>query len=192
MEPSPKVFSNKLLGRRFGLSLRNSKQYLIIRTITNVEMLLLYSIPSTILSENFNHIIYDNYLADMLPRSIPWKFHHHILQHIFDTVNFSLHQTFSSNENVTSFQCLSTQPRPDTLDWTTAYRNDPETFILLTKLLNLPQQKQTANKAPPIEWTQQELQNTNPAYHMFLERNLINLVHNKIVVYKKIFPKKNT
>ena len=38
------------------------------------------------------------------------------------------------------------------------------------------------------DWTPADLQKVNKHYHPFIERNLINLVHEKIIAYKEIFP----
>ena len=108
--------------------------YFLSRSITNVELLLCYSIKPTELSNTLNNTQFDATIDDLLPSSVPCSMCRHILQQLIVPSDFTLHHFFGSEEHVNSSQCYVTSQRPDTLDWTKAYKEDPYNKVILHKL----------------------------------------------------------
>ena len=66
MEPSSPAFSNKMLGRRFGIAIHNKPSKVVAQSIINVELLACYSLQPDNISGALNHLCYD-IVIDNLP-----------------------------------------------------------------------------------------------------------------------------
>ncbi len=94
-----------------------------------------------------------------------------------------MHQLFGPSDHTATLTCYATQSFPHTLAWSKHYTSDPDTNTFLTQL------KQRKNKTDN-PWTKETYNSVNPAYHVFMQRNLVSILHSKLVVYKEIFPHK--
>ena len=180
LEPTVASFSNSILGRRFGILLHRHDNHVIARSITNIELLLCYSLPMTCLSTDLNNISYSDFLDDCLPFAIPAKLRSSALSHLVLTTGLASHYMYATEEIVNSSYCYSTQIRQDVLDWTQSYKDDADTHRIIV----------TLSKNMNHKWSQKELQEINEAYRPYLLCNHVGVLHLKLVVFSEIFKNK--
>ena len=102
LEPTVVSLSNSVFGCRFGILLHCQDNHVIARSITNIELLLCYSIPITCLSTELNNISYSDFCDNCLPSSIPAKFCSHTLSHLVIVTGLASHYMYATVQIVNS------------------------------------------------------------------------------------------
>ena len=134
-EPVAAILCNSILGRRFGIPSPgiNNRDWRI-RSLTNSELLQTYSIPASAVPHSTHHTDYSTLLDDLLPFSVPWKLRLDSTNSIVTSTGILDQFAFSNSMHCDTMQCYFTKRTPETLDWTTAYHNDPSTQCIMSGL----------------------------------------------------------
>ena len=84
---------------------------------------------------------------------------------------------YGNLETVETARCYFTKHTPETLDWSTTYKEDISTARMLLKI----------NGSQQTEWTPVDLKDIHKGYRQHLQANRIQLLHGKLVLMKPIF-----
>ena len=210
MEPAPQESSTEYFGRRAGLCRGDTNGAFIIgRSISNIELLLCYSIPYTMIPLQLDHTTYDDLLDDCLPHSVPWQTKNKLASAYINWCDILNLHYLSSGEHVDHMQCYITRSQNDTLDWTMEYDRDKSTKTMLSLLQGLdpplpdindsflvpscltssPSSQQFCNIPSPL-FNISQLTDVDVVYHRALNEGRIRILHGKLVLYKTIFKDK--
>ena len=182
-EPVSVDQKNVILGRRFGIPIpkddriTQGRQDWLIRPLSNYEMLQMYSIPTNKLSMCTEHDALTHSLDERLPFSMPWKLREHTIVSLLTELGILDKFVHSSSIHCDTIQCYFTKQTPETLDWKSAYENDPSTQSIMQGLTN----------HKPTEWTQEETAAAGQGYKLALQDGRVLLVDHKLVLFKPIF-----
>ena len=128
MESSSRDYSTSHFGRRAGICRGNSDgKFIVGRSLSNIELLLCYSIPYSNLPLHLDSTSFDEIIDDCLPHSTPWNTKHQLLLAYVDWCDIINLHYLSSSEHVDNMQCYVTRSHNDTLDWKTEYDLDMTT-----------------------------------------------------------------
>ena len=174
---------NTMLGRRFGIPIPKNADFQIgtqewsIRPMSNLEILLMYSIPINKLSMCTEHAALTHVLDNGLPFSLPWKLRETTITNLLSELGILDKFVQSSSIHCDTIQCYFTNHKPETLAWKSSYTSDPNTSSIMHGL--------TTHKA--TEWTSDELTIAGPGYKQALQQGRILIVDQKLVFFKPIF-----
>ena len=117
-------------------------------------------------------------LDDLLPLSVPWKLRIDSTNSIVTSTGILDQFAFSHSMLCdTTMQCYFTKRTPETLDWSTAYHNDPSIQCIMAGL--------ATHKAN--EWSKPELKLAGPGFILPLQQGRVSLVNRKLVLFKPVF-----
>lgn len=176
MEPSCREYDNSILGRRFGIPFHNDSGT-HSRQVENVELLRCYSIPPALLQETLNSSFYTTLFDDYIHYCTPHHLRNLVTRALLDHVGFSDDIAYGNSECSDNFQCYYIGHTPTALDWTKAYDKDNSTNLIITHL----------KKSTTTTWPSQLLSDIDVEYRQRLLSNRIQLIHDKLVLYKPIF-----
>ena len=144
------------------------------RRITSTELLSVYSIEIDKIPVFL--IKLGSVLDYVLPHSIPWTFRNSIIRDNNYITN--LLEPFSNSD---TRQCNISQRyfisiTPESLDWTSAYKEDINTRFITSKLLD----------SQYVAWNDRNLSKVNSAYQLPLKDNTIQVMNKNLVLLKPI------
>ena len=112
-----------MLGRQFGIPIPKDTEFQIgtqewsIRPMSNLEILLMYSIPMKKLSMCTEHAaLTPHVLDDGLPFSLPWKLREGTITNLLSKLGILDKFVQSSSIHCDTIQCYFTNHNPETLD----------------------------------------------------------------------------
>ena len=159
MEPSPACYASEYFGWRAGLCCGNTGSDTFIgRSVSNIELLLCYSIPLDLIPPTLDNKTYKLMVDCCSPHSIPWQSKLAFTTACVHWCGIMDLHFLSSGEHTDNFQCYFTRTHKDTLDWTNEYSLDKSTVAMLSFLKNQPSSSQATVPASPSV-----LQDTTPS-----------------------------
>ena len=166
--------NTNFFGNRFGVPFKSCDNLWYDRSVTTIKLLNIYSIAVD--NTKVFPIYLDTVVDNLLPLSIPWTFRSNIMLH--SNYSSNLMEAFTNGDTTqcdTSQWYLYSSP-PETLDWKQSYSEDSDTKVSMSKLIN----------SEVVEWTNEDLTKVNSAYRHPLKEKRIQLVKNKLVLFKPI------
>ena len=116
-EPVAEHSSNEYLGRRSGLCLSTpTSSTTFSRSLSNIELLLCYSIPYDNVHPYIDDTCYTNQLDDLLPHCIPFHLRHQTTTAIINSSTILEMHAASTCEHVDNLQCYLTRQHRNTLE----------------------------------------------------------------------------
>ena len=161
-------------GNRVGIPLQSEDNQWHARQITLHELLRLYSIDTTPITAIPQRL---EQTADaLLPHCIPWSFRRNLMQN--DECMNNIVESFVNGDTMQcdTSQCYFNSTPPETLNWKSAYLEDPDTNLIMSKL----------SDTQHVTWEDKQLANINSAYKMPLKDGRIQIVNKKLVLFKSI------
>ena len=177
-EPNLAIY-NDLLGHRFGIPFQNSIGTWTTRRVSTQELARAYTLPFATQPAAPCSIPIEAELDYNFTVCIPMRLLQFLVTHE-GPVQSIIHQfLYTDDEFHTTAHCLtiSSQPAPQTLDWTTAYGEDPDTSAMAQLMIQFGHSKQ---------WPTDQLKTINTAYHEPLKAGLIQHMRKKFVYFKPI------
>ena len=148
-----------------------------VRAFSTAELLLCYSAPSPIIAALPSSSIPSDF-GISLATCCPFKLGSHFISHLIDIHLFaSIDAANSPTEFVTRSLVSTTsssRPIPTQLDWLSAYRDDPDTTLLLDRL----------SSNTPI--SKHDLLSIHSAYRDYIRQDRLSLLDGKLVVFQPV------
>jgi hypothetical protein len=177
IEPLPLV--NHLPSRfssTFGLPFTSSTGTNYVRAFSVTELFSCYSAPPAVLaclSVDADSSAY----AYSLSTSCPFRLGSHLVDHLIDIHLFASIDTANSPAEFVTRSLVTTsaaRPIPTSLDWTSAYNQDPDTKLLLARL------------SAPSPFTKADFSALNSAYRDYIRQDRLSLFEGKLVVFQPV------
>ena len=84
--------------------------------------------------DNINTLFYNDWLDDELASSVPISLKTHVTTHLIDKAGFDDGIIYIDSEATDTYQCYHTSASSTTMDWTQAYIEDNNTFVIISAL----------------------------------------------------------
>ena len=117
------------------------------------------------------------FLDDNIKFCILFQLRVYVTNNLLDHVGVTENIAFSASEVSDNLQCYHLTKSPTAVDWTTTYRQDSSTSVILDAF---------TNSSKPV-WSKDRLAKVDLEYRSHLVADRVQLLHGKLVQYKPIF-----
>ena len=179
---------HSVFGNRFGIPFQqHGTTQWQARAVSSLELLRMYSIPDTALS-NPKLLVYldtDALLDELLPSAIPHQFRYNIMSSMSQQDSFYDAFTYGEDAHVNSIQCFAVTTAatpPQTLNWTHSYSQDSDTSTIMKYL-----QETTAQDCPPLD---ELLKSIGMGFRKHLKDGRFRIQNGKLILLQSILADK--